>query len=64
MLSGTSQLGPKMILHRIHDVIHTNKKLILVFEYVDTDLKKFMNQFEKGLDLKIVKVCKFIEGFH
>jgi len=40
---------------RIHDVIHTNKKLILVFEYVDTDLKKFMNQFEKGLDTKVVK---------
>jgi cyclin-dependent kinase len=40
---------------RIHDVIHTNKKLILVFEYVDTDLKKFMNQFDKGMDAKVIK---------
>jgi cyclin-dependent kinase len=40
---------------RIHDVIHTHKKLILVFEFVDYDLKKFLNNFEKGLDPKIVK---------
>jgi len=40
---------------RIHDVIHTNKKLILVFEYVDSDLKKFMNNFEKGMDAKVIK---------
>eukprot|EP00330_Aristerostoma_sp_ATCC50986_P000806 CAMPEP_0114591976 /NCGR_PEP_ID=MMETSP0125-20121206/13921_1 /TAXON_ID=485358 ORGANISM="Aristerostoma sp., Strain ATCC 50986" /NCGR_SAMPLE_ID=MMETSP0125 /ASSEMBLY_ACC=CAM_ASM_000245 /LENGTH=304 /DNA_ID=CAMNT_0001790395 /DNA_START=48 /DNA_END=962 /DNA_ORIENTATION=- len=40
---------------RIHDVIHTNKKLILVFEYVEYDLKKFLSSFEKGIDLKIVK---------
>jgi len=41
---------------RIHDVIHTNKKLILVFEYVDSDLKKFMNNFEKGMDAKVIKL--------
>lgn len=40
---------------RIHDVIHTNKKLILVFEYIDYDLKKFLQTFDKGIDLKIVK---------
>merc|ERR1712050_430328 len=34
---------------RLHDVIHSNKKLVLVFEYVEQDLKKFMNQFkDKG----------------
>jgi len=40
---------------RIHDVIHTNKKLILVFEYIDYDLKKFLQSFDKGIDYKIVK---------
>jgi len=40
---------------RIHDVIHTNKKLILVFEYVDYDLKKFLHTYDKGIDMKAVK---------
>jgi len=40
---------------RIHDVIHTNKKLILVFEYIDYDLKKFLQSFEKGIDIKVTK---------
>jgi cyclin-dependent kinase len=31
-------------LTRLYDVIHTEKKLTLVFEYLDTDLKKFMDQ--------------------
>ena len=44
---------------RLHDVIHSNKKLVLVFEFVDQDLKKFLSQFpkEKGVDPQIVKVC-------
>jgi len=29
---------------RLHDVIHTEKKLTLVFEYLDQDLKKFLDQ--------------------
>lgn len=28
---------------KLHDVIHSNKKLVLVFEFVDMDLKKYMN---------------------
>lgn len=41
----------------LREVIHTNRKLILVFEYLDFDLKKFMGGFskEKGLDPLIVK---------
>ena len=27
----------------LHDVIHTEKTLTLVFEYMDQDLKKFMD---------------------
>eukprot|EP01016_Furgasonia_blochmanni_P028129 TRINITY_DN2957_c0_g1_i1.p1 TRINITY_DN2957_c0_g1~~TRINITY_DN2957_c0_g1_i1.p1 ORF type:complete len:371 (-),score=125.58 TRINITY_DN2957_c0_g1_i1:190-1302(-) len=40
---------------RLHDVIHTSKKLILVFEYVDQDLKKFMNSCDKPLEPIVVK---------
>ena len=31
------------LIIRLHDVIHTEKKLTLVFEYLDSDLKKFMD---------------------
>jgi len=30
------------------DVIHTNKKLYLVFEYIDMDLRKFMGESIKS----------------
>lgn len=39
------------------DVIHTSKKLTLVFEYLDYDLKKLMDSLGKGgLDKVSVKV--------
>lgn len=43
---------------KLEDVIHTNKKLILIFEFIDYDLKKFMQQFrnQKGMDSMLVKV--------
>lgn len=42
---------------RLHDVIHSNRKLVLVFEFVEQDLKKFMNNFkDKGLDPPVIKV--------
>lgn len=28
---------------RLHDVVHTESTLTLVFEYMDQDLKKFMD---------------------
>jgi len=41
----------------LHDVIHSNKKLVLVFEFVEMDLKKYMNQFkDKGMDMLTIKV--------
>jgi cyclin-dependent kinase len=55
---------------RIQDVIHTNRKLILVFEYVDEDLKKFFTRREgKPLDAIYVKsllyqLIKGIEHCH
>jgi len=35
---------------RLCDVIHTEKKLTLVFEYLDQDLKKLLDTCEGGLD--------------
>ena len=35
---------------RLCDVIHTERKLTLVFEYLDQDLKKLLDQCEGGLD--------------
>lgn len=29
---------------RLHDVIHTETKLVLIFEYCERDLKKYMDQ--------------------
>lgn len=39
---------------RLHDVVHTEKKLTLVFEYCEYDLKKLMDQKEH-LDMPTIK---------
>lgn len=39
---------------RLHDVVHTEKKLTLVFEFCDHDLKKFLDAKE-SLDMATVK---------
>jgi cyclin-dependent kinase len=44
---------------RLYDVVHTEKKLTLVFEYLDQDLKKYLDVCDGGLDLKIVKSFLF-----
>eukprot|EP00919_Chromeraceae_sp_WS-2016_P008351 GHVR01019726.1.p1 GENE.GHVR01019726.1~~GHVR01019726.1.p1 ORF type:complete len:298 (-),score=63.99 GHVR01019726.1:209-1102(-) len=40
---------------RLCDVIHTERKLTLVFEYLDQDLKKLLDQCEKGLEPETMK---------
>jgi len=41
---------------RLFDVIHTERKLILVFEYLDQDLKKLLDAYSgQGLDLATTK---------
>ena len=35
------------LIFRLAEVIHSNKKLVLVFEYVEMDLKKFFSQFSR-----------------
>lgn len=40
---------------RLYDVVHTEKKLTLVFEYLDQDLKKYLDVCEGGLEPGIMK---------
>ena len=43
---------------RLEDVVHSNNKLYLVFEYLDLDLKKHMDSHPAfGSDHMLVKVC-------
>lgn len=44
---------------RLFDVVHTEKKLTLVFEYLDQDLKKYLDVCEGGLDPTILKSFLF-----
>ncbi len=46
-------------IHRLYDVVHAERKLTLVFEYLDQDLKKYLDVCEGGLDLDIVKSFLF-----
>lgn len=42
---------------RLLDVVHADKKLFLVFEYLDRDLKKYMDSVPAGgISLSLVKV--------
>eukprot|EP01041_Mallomonas_annulata_P000282 gene282-508_t len=40
---------------RLYDVVHTERKLTLVFEYLDQDLKKYLDATNGGLKEKIVQ---------
>nr|AGH55864.1 Cyclin dependent kinase 2 [Brachionus manjavacas] len=46
---------------KLLDIIHTDNKLFLVFEYLDQDLKKYMELYEnkQGLPLNLVKSYLF-----
>lgn len=45
---------------KLHDVMHSTKKLTLVFEFVDKDLKKIIDGTKKeGLDILLAKVRQF-----
>lgn len=45
----------KLIPRRLLDVVHSNQKLYLVFEFLEQDLKKYLDSVS-GLPLKLVKV--------
>ena len=40
---------------RLYDVVHTEHKLTLVFEFLDQDLKKYLDVCDSGLDIPILK---------
>lgn len=40
---------------RLYDVVHTERKLTLVFEYLDQDLKKYLDICENGLETSVLK---------
>jgi serine/threonine protein kinase len=40
---------------RLYDVVHTERKLTLVFEFLDQDLKKYLDICDAGLELPILK---------
>ncbi|XP_077159650.1 cyclin-dependent kinase 5 isoform X3 [Paroedura picta] len=44
---------------RLHDVLHSDKKLTLVFEFCDQDLKKYFDSCNGDLDPEIVKSFMF-----
>jgi len=44
---------------RLHDVLHTERKLTLVFEYCDEDLKKFMDK-QNGIDMDPMLIKSFL----
>mmetsp|Transcript_12453 Transcript_12453/g.18660 ORF Transcript_12453/g.18660 Transcript_12453/m.18660 type:complete len:302 (-) Transcript_12453:1355-2260(-) len=44
---------------KLYDVVHTEKKLTLVFEYLDQDLKKYLDVCEGGLETSILKSFLF-----
>ena len=40
---------------RLYDVVHTDRRLTLVFEYLDQDLKKYLDICDGGLETAILK---------
>jgi serine/threonine protein kinase len=46
----------KFLIIRLYDVIQTKEKMLLIFEYMDTDLNKYIKSSElKEIPLEIVK---------
>nr|XP_027199722.1 cyclin-dependent kinase 14-like [Dermatophagoides pteronyssinus] len=43
----------------LHDIVHTRQTLILVFEYVDTDLSQYLERHPDGLNPKNVRLFMF-----
>ena len=40
---------------RLHDVLHSDRKLTLVFEHCDQDLKKYFDSLNGEIDPEVVK---------
>ena len=44
---------------RLYDVLHSDKKLTLVFEHCDQDLKKYFDSLNGDIDLEVVRSFMF-----
>lgn len=44
---------------RLYDVLHSDKKLTLVFEHCDQDLKKYFDSLSGDIDPEVVKSFMF-----
>lgn len=48
---------PVLFFLSLYDVVHTEKKLTLVFEFLDQDLKKYLDACgDNGLEVYTIKV--------
>jgi hypothetical protein len=47
----------------LHDIVHTEKSLTLVFEYLEKDLKQYMDDCGAILSMNNVKVCYAFTSF-
>lgn len=48
-------------IHRLLDIVHADQKLYLVFEFLDVDLKRYMDNGNKSgnpISLDLVKVSR------
>lgn len=44
-----------ILMDRLYDVIHTENCLTMVFEFLDQDLRRFLDR-EQTLDVPVIKV--------
>lgn len=49
-----------MCLVTLHDIVHTEKSLTLVFEYLEKDLKQYMDDCGSILSMNNVKVSRIV----
>ena len=45
---------------RLHDVLHSDKKLTLVFEHCDQDLKKYFDSLNGEIDMEKVQSLMYV----
>ena len=50
------QFNSRLFLVTLHDIVHTEKSLTLVFEYLEKDLKQYMDDCGSILSMNNVKV--------